>query len=67
VNCLITHEKRMVRTKRLVQKFYSIRATRQAGMFPFPIPSELSLHAVPSPQHCGATRSKIPQRSRVSS
>jgi uncharacterized protein YecE (DUF72 family) len=40
VNCLITHEKRMVRTKKLVQKFYSIsdELGGQMGCYLFQFP-----------------------------
>jgi uncharacterized protein YecE (DUF72 family) len=67
VNRLITHEKRMVHTRMLVEEFYKFAEILgpTLGCFPVSVSAELSLHAFTSAKHPAAARSAVPQRGGV--
>ena len=67
VNRLITHEKRMVHTRMLVEEFYAFETIleTETRLLPLSISAELSLYAFASGQHFAAARSEIPERGRV--
>ena len=58
VNRIITHEKRMVRTKKVGARVLPNRGRARAedGMFPVSIPAQLSLHARAAEEHRDTNR-----------